>query len=68
MQQVIRSGSFSFTVQEIIFELGGDEKMTDDEKKEPEGGYLSGKLLVIRLVLWTLVACFAGLVVLGQID
>lgn len=42
--------------------------MTDEEKKEPEGGYLSGKLLVIRLVLWALVACFVGLVVLGQID
>ena len=42
--------------------------MTDDEKKEPAGGYLSRKLLVIRLVLWTLVACFVGLVVLGQID
>ncbi len=42
--------------------------MTDEEKKAPEDGYLSGKLLVIRLVLWALVACFVGLVVLGQID
>jgi hypothetical protein len=42
--------------------------MTDEEKKEPEGGYLSGKLLVIRLVLWALVAGFVGLVVLGKID
>jgi hypothetical protein len=42
--------------------------MTDEEKKEPEGGYLSGKLLTVRLVLWALVACFVGLVVLGKID
>ena len=42
--------------------------MTDEEKKQPKGGYLSGRLLVIRLVLWALVFCFVGLVVLGKID
>ena len=42
--------------------------MTEEEKKEPEGGYLSGKLLVMRLVLWALVAGFVGLVVFGKID
>ena len=43
--------------------------MKDEEKKEPESGrYWSGRLLVIRLVLWALVACFVALVVLGKID
>ena len=39
--------------------------MTDEEKKEPQGGHWSA-MLAIRLLLWTLILAFLGILLVGN--
>jgi|SoiMethySBSTD1v2_1073268.scaffolds.fasta_scaffold199365_2 hypothetical protein len=45
--------------------LKGDCKMTDEEKKQPEGGNWPG-MLGIRILVWTLIFSFLGIVLMGN--
>lgn len=38
--------------------------MTDEEKKQPEGGHWSG-MIAIRLLLWTLICGLLGILLIG---
>lgn len=41
--------------------------MTDEEKKQPEGGgYWSGRLLILRLALWALIFSILGVFLMGS--
>ncbi|PTR14524.1 hypothetical protein C8R31_106198 [Nitrosospira sp. Nsp2] len=39
--------------------------MTDEEKRQPEGGHWSG-MLAIRLLLWTLICALLGILLIGN--
>jgi hypothetical protein len=39
--------------------------MTDEEKKQPQGGHWPG-MLAIRLLLWTLILAFLGILLIGN--
>jgi hypothetical protein len=39
--------------------------MTDEEKKQPQGGHGPG-MLAIRLLLWTLIFAFLGILLVGN--
>jgi len=39
--------------------------MTDEEKKQPEGGYWPG-MIAIRVLIWALVFSFLGVFLMGN--
>ena len=39
--------------------------MTDEEKKQPEGGYWPG-MLGIRLLIWAIILSFLGIFLMGN--
>jgi hypothetical protein len=39
--------------------------MTDEEKKQPEGGYWPG-MFAIRLLIWALIFSFLGIFLMGN--
>ena len=42
--------------------------MTDEKKKDPDGGYWPATKAAIRFLLWTLVFLLVGLVVLSKFN
>ncbi|SDA27246.1 hypothetical protein SAMN05216315_13249 [Nitrosospira sp. Nsp18] len=39
--------------------------MTDDEKKQPEGGFRPG-LVILRVILWTIIFSFLAIYLMGN--
>lgn len=48
-----------------ILTLAGGEKMTDDEKKQPEGSFRPG-LVILRVILWTIIFSFLAIYLMGN--
>jgi hypothetical protein len=59
------SDLMSHTLSSSSTNLGRRRKMTDDEKKQPEGSFRPG-LVILRVILWTIIFSFLVVYLMGK--